>query len=48
MLTEEIKQQLKERLKEINRKLNSLLNLGSNDETLVDEKRIIQKQLKQK
>ncbi len=48
MLAEEIKQQLKERLKEINRKLNSLPNRVSTVETLVNEKRIIEKQLKQK
>lgn len=48
MLTEENKQQLKEKLKEVNRQLNALLKLGSNDEILVDEKRSIQKQLRQK
>lgn len=48
MLTEETKKELKERLREVNRQLNALLKLGSNDESLVDEKRIIEKQLKQK
>ena len=47
MLTEENKKQLKERLREVNLKLNALLKLGSNDESLVDEKRSIQKQLRQ-
>lgn len=48
MLTEETKKELKERLREVNRQLNALLKLGSNDESLVDEKRSIEKQLKQK
>lgn len=44
---QELVKELKVKLREVNLKLNALLKIGSNDETLVEVKRDIQKQLRE-
>lgn len=38
--------ELRLRLKEVNKQLDKLLSVGSNDESIVDEKRQLQKQIR--